>query len=417
MFNGVNQMNNCLEVEIRSLVNEGYGFSRLPDGRAVFIPFVMPGERVVIRLVQEKKSHVMAEIVEISQPHPDRITPRCCHFGSCGGCHFQHIPYSLQLAYKQTIFQETLHRLAGIDAVEINEVLPSADKWNYRNAMQFQLSDKGGPAYADWSSNNLFEITDCFLPMPGIDQAWRALVVDDAVVNRIELRQNEQDDLMMVLHGSPLALPDIISEATASIVHMHANDHVVLAGDDHLFMNVLGLDFKVSAGSFFQTNFSATAHMLKTIKDIVKDLRCKLLMDVYCGVGLFSAFLAEEVSEIIAIESASSACEDFADNLDRYDNISLYQGLAEHVLPSINAKPDCTIVDPPRGGLRKPALQALMKLAPPVLIYVSCNPASLARDLNHLLQGDYQISSTTLVDMFPQTHHIEAVVLMSRVKE
>ena len=146
--------------------------------------------------------------------------------------------------------------------------------------------------------------------------------------------------------------------------------------------------------------------------ELVKNLDCQILMDVFSGVGLFSAFLADQMSQIIAVESSPYACEDFAFNLDRFDNISLYQGQAEQILPILNIVPDCVLLDPPRGGLRKEALQGLLRISPKAMIYVSCNPATLARDMKYILQSGYQLESSLLIDMFPQTYHIESVNLL-----
>lgn len=407
-------MKDITKIEIRSLVNEGYGFSRLPDGRAVFVPFVMPGEKVAIQYIQEKANHIFAEAIEIINPHPSRITPRCPHFGLCGGCHFQHIPYHLQHQYKQEIFAETLQRLGGLDIPPLAMKPHPAEAWNYRNAIQFKLSPAGKPAYADWSSNDLFEFSVCHLPMQAIDRTWREVQIEHDGIQRIELRQNENDDLMMVLHGPYQDMPDIIAETTSSIVHMDGRDAVVLVGDDHLLMHVRNQEFRVSAGSFFQTNSLVVEQLVDLIEELVGVLKPESIMDIYCGVGLFSAFLADKVSHITAIESSPSACEDFAYNLDRFDHIALYQGGAEHILPHLEERVDCAIVDPPRGGMHRDALQSLIRLQPGALIYVSCNPASLARDLKDLNQADYILKSCTLLDMFPQTHHIESVNLLQK---
>ena len=403
-------MEELFALKIQSLVYEGFGLSRLPDGRAVFVPFVMPGETVQARIKEEKKSHALAELVMVVDPHPQRITPRCGHFGVCGGCHYQHIPYSLQLEYKQAIFIEQLQRIAGIEAPVINKIIPSSEEWEYRNTMQFSLSDSGKLCFADFYHNQVFEVRECHLPMPEVGAFWSQIEFEpETQLERVEVRQNNDGDLMLVLRGSEKNLPEMETEAPVSIVHVSGADQVVMAGNDHLVMQVMEKDFKISASAFFQTNLAAAEALVREVREEVKQSGCRSIMDVFCGVGLFSAFLAEYADHIIGIEFSPAACDDFAVNLDVYDNVSLYQGKAEQVLPFIKEKPDCVIVDPPRSGLKREATQAVIEKSPRLLIYVSCNPSTLARDAKHLSEAGYQLESSTLVDMFPQIFHIESV--------
>jgi len=191
-------------------------------------------------------------------------------------------------------------------------------------------------------------------------------------------------------------------------VHSNADEQIVISGDDYLILSLAGKDFHVSAGSFFQTNIFGA----KAIVDCVLEMTAGLqgtLMDLYCGVGLFSAFLADRFEHIIGVEASVSACRDFVENLDRYEHISLYEGMVKKVLPELGTKPDCVIIDPPRKGIDRFALDALVEKEPPVIIYVSCNPSTLARDVKRLIRSGYTLTRSILVDMFPQTYHIESV--------
>lgn len=161
-------MDKLITLKIQSLVYEGYGLSRMPDGKAVFVPFVLPGETIEARMLEEKKGHALAELVNVIEPHPHRINHRCAHFGVCGGCHYQHIPYSLQLKNKQAIFIEQLQRIAGISAPVIKVIFPSTNEWGYRNTMQFGLSKGGKLSFFDFYKNQPFDVSECHLPMPEI---------------------------------------------------------------------------------------------------------------------------------------------------------------------------------------------------------------------------------------------------------
>jgi len=408
-------MGELLTLKIQSLIYEGYGLSRLPDGKAVFVPFVLPDEVVETRVMEEKKGYVLAELVNIVEPHPQRILPRCTHYGKCGGCHYQHIPYELQLQYKKAIFIEQLKRIAGIENPKINEFIPSIQEWGYRDALQFSLSEKGKLSFSDFFRNDPFEVLECHLPMPEINSFWPQIDFDPGSrIKRVEVRQNKEGDLLLMMRGGDEELPEMETEAAVSIVHLGKTDQVVLAGDDFLVMRIKDKDFKVSAGAFFQTNLNGAIHLVDIVEEAVFHSKCRTIMDVFCGVGLFSAFLADRVDQIVGIEISSAACEDFAVNLDDYDNVSLYQGKAENILSSINENPDCVIVDPPRSGLKRETTLSIIGKFPRLLIYISCNPSTLARDAKYLVEAGYTLESSTLVDMFPQTFHIESVNIFSK---
>jgi len=403
-----------LSVTIQSLVNGGYGFAHLPDGRALFVPFCLPGETVKVRVIQEKKTHAFGQPIEWLRADPTQIEPRCRHFGICGGCHFQHIPPELQLTYKKRIFRDTFEHIAGFDAPSEIPMIPSPQSWNYRNALQFRLSREGRLCFAGWMENTLFQVEDCLLPMPQIDRVWREMDFESSAVERLVMRQNQDGDLMIVLHGKANDVPALETKTTASIVHLDGQEQVVLAGEDHLIMRIGGRCFQVSGGAFFQTNFAVTEALVRAVTELVGSTGSQEVIDLYCGVGLFSAFLADQVKHISAVESSALACDDFFVNLYEYDHIDLYQGKVEQVLPHMHTTLDCAILDPPRAGMNTKAAEALLKLSPAVIIYVSCNAATLARDAKKLTASGYHLESALLLDMFPQTYHVESVSLFMK---
>jgi 23S rRNA (uracil1939-C5)-methyltransferase len=396
-------------VDIISLVYEGHGLGRLPDGKAVFVPFVLPGEKARIKIREEKKRFAYGELIEILEASDDRITPSCKHFGNCGGCHYQYIPYELQLEYKRSIFCEQLQRMSGIEEPIVEKIIPSDQEWNYRNSLQFHLSPEGKLAFIDPKHSNAFKVEECLLPMGEIANIWPLLNFEkENQIRRIEIRQNEKDETLVKLEGALAAIPEIEITSSISMVHSNANEQVVISGDDHLIVSLSGKNFKVSAGSFFQTNLSGAKALVDCVLEMTEGFQ-GTLMDLYCGVGLFSTFLAEKFERIISIESSASACQDFVENLDQYDHIALYEGKVEKVLPGLEIKPDCVVIDPPRKGIDRFALDALVEKRPPAIIYVSCNPATLARDVKRLMRSGYTLERSIIVDMFPQTFHIESV--------
>ncbi len=402
-------------VTIDSLVYEGKGLARLPDGKAVFVPFVLPGEEADIRLLEEKKHFAFAELIEVRKPSSMRTAPRCRHFGFCGGCHYQHIPYLEQLRFKQEIFLEQLDRIGHIQPQKIDEILPSSRSWNYRDSLQVHVSMSGQLCFMDIYNNKPFAVEECHLPMQEINRVWPQVEfeIGDAV-DRVEYRQNIDGEVMLILSGDQASVPEVQTEATISVVHMSDEDELLLAGDDFLVQKILDKPFRVSAGAFFQTNLFAAEEMVRIVQNVVKTYGRRKIMDIYCGVGLFSSFLAESADGIIAIESSPEACDDFAVNLDEYNHVVLYQGDAGEILPMIDAYPDCIIVDPPRTGLGKEVLQQILEMNSDLLLYVSCNPATLARDATYLNQGGFILDSSRLVDMFPQNYHIESINIFLR---
>jgi 23S rRNA (uracil1939-C5)-methyltransferase len=218
---------------------------------------------------------------------------------------------------------------------------------------------------------------------------------------------------MLVLESDDQQPPALEIEAGISIVHSFEEDAVVLAGTERLRMRVLDRDFLVSAGSFFQINTPLAGEM---VTQVLRYLPAEIgiILDLYCGAGLFSAFLAPHCERLIGVEASASACRDFAINLDEFDHVELYEGPVEEVLPHLQAAPGFALVDPPRAGLDRRALDALVALAPPALVYVSCDPSTLARDARRLLDGGYRLVEARLFDLFPQTYHIESVSLFVR---
>lgn len=404
-----------LTVNLEKLVYGGDALGRLSDGRAVFIPFGLPGETVRARIVDEKRGHVRADLVELLEPSPKRIMPRCMHFGSCGGCHYQHLSYPEQQTVKTGILRDQLIRLGGIDSPPVKPMASSPFEWNYRNHVQFHLSPSGKLGYVDAHNRSILPISECHLPEAPLNDIWPSLEFEpDLGLERISLRLGVAGEIMLVLESDLPEIPVMDLEADLSVVHINAGDTVVLAGDDDLVITVNERLFRISASSFFQVNTAMAARMVDYLLTHLPVTPRTTLLDVYCGVGLFSAFFAPHVGRLIGIESSSSACEDFTVNLDEFENVELYVAMAEDVLPALDVNPDVAIVDPPRAGLEKRALDALLVLAPTLLAYVSCDPSTLARDASRLIDGGYHLTQVTAFDLFPQTYHIESISIFEK---
>ena len=403
------------EVSISTLTYGGEAMGRLPDGRAVFVPFGLPGERVRVKLTEEKKNFARGEIVEVLDPSPDRIAARCRHFGVCGGCHYQSLPYEKQLQAKTDILIDQLKRIGKIENPPVGPMVACPNPWNYRNHVQFSLDEVGALGFQAPASNQVVPISECHLPEPILDDLWRQLEFQpETEIERVSLRAGKDDDLMLVLESDSPDAPELEIEAGISIAHVYEEHAVVIAGNDHIIVPVLERDFKVSAASFFQVNTAMAGKMVEYLLTRLPVSPSSTLLDVYCGVGLFSAFFAPKCKTVIGVESSESSCDDFAVNLDEFANVELYEGYAEDVVPHLEAKPDTVLVDPPRAGLDKAVVDGIIKLSPQVIAYVSCDPSTLARDAARLIAGGYQLREVTPFDLFPQTYHIESISIFER---
>ena len=403
------------EVWLEKLTYGGDAMGHLEDGRAIFVPFGLPGERVRVRLKEEKRGFARGELVEVLEASPQRIMPRCIHFGLCGGCHYQNLPYEEQLKAKADILRDQLTRIGRIENPPVRDTVPSPSPWNYRNHVQFHLTEDGKVGFMTAGHPSVFAIRECHLPEGSINSLWPQLEFEPNMdLHRVSLRSGADEDLMLVLESNSPEPPELEIEAGISIAHVFEENTVVIAGNDHVTVKVLGRDFRVSAASFFQVNTAMAGKMVEHLLANLSVTPSATLLDVYCGAGLFSAFFAPGCERVIGIESSASACEDFAFNLDEFENVDLYEGLAEEVIPYLEMQADVVLVDPPRAGLEKQVVDGLLQLKPANIAYVSCDPSTLGRDAARLISGGYRLKDVTPFDLFPQTFHIESISFFER---
>ena len=399
-----------IEVQLSGETYGGDSIARLPDGRALFVPFGIMGEKVRVEITEEKKNYTRGKIVEVLEPSTARITPRCPHFTVCGGCHYQHLAYADQLSLKQRILTQQLERLGKFQNPPVQQTIPSVSEWNYRNLVQFHLSPSGKPGFQRANTNQVVEISECHLPDPSINQLWPQIEIDPvAGITRFSIRAGQNNDLLLGLEGSSATPPEFEVDFPLSVVYHGTEGNFLLSGEDYSFMHVLDRDFKVSSDAFFQVNTAMAEKMVKYVLELLTQQSYNHIVDAYCGVGLFSAFLAPRTANLTAIEQAESACNDYAANLEEFDHVSLYMGKVEHVLPELDLSPDLILLDPPRAGLDPHAMEGLLKAVPGQIIYISCDPATLARDLRKIVDAGYVLQSVTPFDMFPQTYHLESI--------
>jgi 23S rRNA (uracil1939-C5)-methyltransferase len=422
-------MSEVFELVPSSYAYGGDAIGKLPDGRIAFIPYAIPGERVRAELPEEKSVHgnqpavsrfVRLRLIEVIEPSPMRVQPCCPHFGDCGGCHYQHLNYETQLQAKTSILVDQLRRIGGLQDLQVQSVFPSPNDFNYRNYVQFHLATDGKLGFKRPRSDQVLPIRECHLPEMVINRVWPQLEFEvGTLIERVGLRLGVDDDLQLILETNGYEVPELsVEDLPISVVHLCPAGPLVMAGSAAVEIEVIGRRFQVSAGSFFQTNTAIAERMVTYALEQLESRHAlhsgATAFDLYCGVGLFSAFLAERVGRLVGVESSPSAVEDFVINLDEFDQVELYESPAEFVLPSLDLSPDLIILDPPRQGLDRRLMDVILQKRIPLLVYVSCDPATLARDAKRLTNGGFQIQNLALFDQFPQTYHIESISLWGK---
>jgi 23S rRNA (uracil1939-C5)-methyltransferase len=331
------------------------------------------------------------------------------------------MPYASQLAVKTGILRDQLARIGKIENPPLLPSVPSPLEWNYRNHIQFHLTPDGklgfvSPLPSLEEGTGVRAITECHLPEAALNDLWPRLELDPGLgLERVSLRLGAEGETMLILESDET--PELELETDLSVVHLRGEETVVMAGEETLTIEVRGRPFRVSAASFFQVNTALAGEMAGYLLSRLPLTPQAPVLDVYCGAGLFSAFLAPRAGRLIGIESSPSACEDFAANLNEFENVELYEGTAEEILPALVERisnSPTVIVDPPRAGLHPRALDAIQSLAPGCIAYVSCDPSTLARDARRLVDGGYHLAEVTPFDLFPQTYHIESISLFEK---
>jgi 23S rRNA (uracil1939-C5)-methyltransferase len=452
-----------LLLTIEKMIYGGEGLARLPApaspenpharGKAVFLPLVLAGEKIEATLTEQKPGFARARVDAILEPSPHRIAPACPYFGPCGGCHYQHADYDHQLAIKKGILRETLRRTAKLELDHDIEVHPSPH-WNYRNRSRFQIQThpEFATGYLKSSSRQLLPVEQCPISSPLINRALAALWQSGrtgrvpAGVKEIEFFANADDTQLLVelnctadsrraavrawAEDFRSALPEIrgiVAFREAATHPRTAPEKFLTVGDDYLVYKTQRTAYRVSAGSFFQTNRHLTDELVRIV---TAGQSGSLALDLYAGVGLFSTALGD-FHHVISVESSQTSSADLSYN--QPSNGEAVQATTEQflaraensgkigrrpgkgaVLPHTFDKPDLVVVDPPRSGLGEPVARRLADLGAPRVTYVSCDPATLARDLVPLLAAGYRLAEVHLVDLFPQTYHLESVVSLTR---
>lgn len=431
-----------LELRVEKLLNGGDGLAR-HDGQAIFVPLTAPGDLVAARLTKRSKSFAQAQVEEILEPGPGRREAPCPHYGQCGGCNLQHLDIAAQRAAKADIVADCFQRLGHLDVAGIltgpDAVGDDAvgDDLGYRNRIRLYGSPVGPYGLMRRGSHDVVLLESCALMPEQFNRdilPWLRMLPP---VEQIVVRMDGAGGWLLSLYGNQARLKVLrrmvkdLGEGEApapGCVGLIFNNRP-LWGHDYLLHTVGGHKFRVSAQSFFQANFAVTEQAVATARRWVGELAAQgalggLLGDLFCGVGLFSLNLADLFQRIVAIDSDESACRDAENNVSRdpaaRDKTTVFQGdlatvlAAQETAPAELWREALCVIDPPRTGLGDAGLKAVLDLNPRHVIYMSCDPATLARDASRLRDAGYLPARLQVLDMFPQTSHIESLLLLSR---
>lgn len=454
-----------LEVSVANIAFGGKGLVKI-DGLAVFVDQAVPGDQAIIKIVKKKKTYAEARVIELIEPSPFRVAPRCAYSGYCGGCKWQFLDYDRQLEFKRQHVLESLEHLAMLKDVAVNPTLPSEKVFGYRNKMEFSCTDRrwllpeelGNPEikmdfalglHVPGAFNKVLDIETCHLhpeagnlirnmvrdymknsgiPAYGLRSHqgfWRFLMLrhsvdrDTWMVNVVTSAENPQilEPLAGMLIERFPQVTSVVNNVTARKSSVATGEYEVpLAGEKTLSDRIGKYEFKISANSFFQTNTRGAQTLYETAREYADLTGTETVLDLYCGTGTIAICLSDQARSVVGMEIVESAIADAKKNCERngIDNCQFILGDIRQLLAAYTDRPDVMIIDPPRSGMHKDVVKKVLEIGSPRIVYVSCNPATLARDIA-LMKDAYRVAAVQPVDMFPHTFHIEAVARLDKI--
>lgn len=454
------------KVEITEFAAEGKAIGK-HEGKIIFVPFSAPGDVVDIKLTKDRRNHAEGLIHQMHVASKLRVNPRCIHYQTCGGCKWQHIPYPEQTKFKDQQVKDQLLRIGKIDVQEWLPILDSSNEYEYRNKLEFTFSHKRWLTYAEIQEGSIIEnpqalgfhipgkfdkildISECHLMNKKHNElrnAIRSFAIENDIrffnvyeftgaLRNMMVRITQKGEWMvLMIFGEPIndkliSLMKFIQDkfpfinSLLYVINQKKNDTYQdlpiekFNGADFILENFGHLQFKISPKSFFQTNTSQAVRLYNVVRDFAGLTGNELVYDLYTGTGSIACYIADEASKVIGVEYVEDAIKDAMINADlnKIHNAQFFAGDMKDVLNDEfiqqHGKPDVIITDPPRAGMHEDVVNKLLELEAVTVVYVSCNPATQARDLN-LLANKYSVIKAQPVDMFPHTHHVENVVLL-----
>lgn len=448
------KINEIYDIEIENLSSNGQGIGRI-DGYTLFVEGALPNERVRVEITKTNKNYGFAKLLQVVEKSPARVSPICEHFGECGGCQLQHMDYSSQLEFKTQTVKDALTRIGKLTDIEVLPTIGMGFPTRYRNKAQLPvgMDDEGAIlGFFCRRSHDIVDMNTCLIQVTANDEIgaiirnfidkYNVSVYDEnthrGIIRHIVTKVGfSTGEILVVIVTNGDSLPhkedlvDMLQEKIEGIVGIVQNinnrktnvilgkDNVVLWGRDHIIDTIGEYKFRISPLSFFQVNSVQTEVLYGKALTYAKLSGEETVFDVYCGIGTISLFLAKYAKKVYGIEIVEDAVEDAKKNakLNGIENVEFIAGEAERIVPDLMSRairPDVVVLDPPRKGCDRGLLEVIAKAEPSRIVYVSCNPATLARDLGYLKEYGYVAHEAQPVDMFPYTNHVECIALIQR---
>ena len=433
-----------LQVTIERLVFQGSGLGHLPDGRVVFVPYTAPGDLAEVEVAEAREDFVRANLVQVVAPSPVRVTPPCRYYGNCGGCQWQHLEYASQLHWKREILQELLVRVGKLPGVPVSVPVTPAGPWEYRARAQFKIfaGARFHIGFHQRETQRVVDIDRCPLLdarlngvlrilrsmrdpalhklFPRVREVWAAVGTGTGeVVVSLFARTQDRAAIRLLFHRFQAEVPTLQGVILLDGDPRQHPRFVDRHGHGAIMEQVGDCRFRVDATAFFQVSGLAAGTLTRLVMEAAALSGTERVLDLYSGVGTFTVPLARRARQVLGIEANAAAATDAVHNLrsNGCPEARIVQAQVEQVLPAVAREGpwDLVVLDPPRQGCSRLVLDAITGMAVPRVIYVSCDPSTLARDLGILVSSGYRCLALQPVDLFPQTFHLESVAVLERV--
>lgn len=435
-----NNPNIKIRIEIIRLVSDGTGVG-LIEGKTTFVPGMLPGEKGEVRIIEDKKTYQRAEVIDISNLSPKRQAPPCSVYQECGGCDLQHLNYDYTLDWKRQWVEDALSRIGGLHNIQVEPVIGMEEPWRYRNKAVLHRDKEGRLGYYKHKTKEVVQFDDCLVLSENANRRIKRIqeIMGKSCpgINTVTVRESNRGKGLILFDGNTrdtkeleqkireMRKEELFSPNSCSLAISKGSRESAGSGAQYLNEYFDDIRFRVSPRAFLQVNAAQTKILYSLILDYAELQGKEEVWDLYCGIGTITLMLAKRAQRVVGIEENPYAVEDAIENAKEngIPNVSFVQGKVEDKLKSISGYPDIVVTDPPRAGMDPQVVERLYRMKPRKIIYVSCNPATLARDLKALecssdgCGGVYRIERVQPVDMFAWSSHVETVVLMSRVKE
>ena len=425
---------NKIELHIERLVYGGKGLGRY-NNMVVFVPDVITGEKVLVEIRTRKKDYAEAELIKVLEPSPHRITPPCPIYHDCGGCQWMHMDYPFQVQSKREILSETFKRTLKTDYIAIQPLIPSSTPLNYRQRVQFKVKHKNGNytlGYYKQETHQLVDVDECLLLRPLLNKALKKIreLLNSGKITQLknleELHMHCSSDeraMVFILYADGISkdelnnlfkeIKEAVSEASG-IIFIDKYKKRIIAGNPFIEEELQGISFRISADSFSQIDWEQNKSLVKLALDYIGSKQYKNGLDIFCGIGNFTKKKKKNADNVIGIDSGKTAIDDAEYNSKKnlIKNTSFMYNDVKYRMASLLAEGSCfdlVLIDPPRTGVGKESVNLIADFQPSKIIYISCNPVTLSRDIAHFKAKGYEIKRLQAVDMFPQTYHIETI--------